>query len=43
MASSIEAKESIKQYAKAVDEQFLTGIATEHSYRPAPAKWLQTG
>lgn len=40
MTSSIEAKESIKQYAKAVDEQFLTGIATEHSYRPALQKLL---
>lgn len=25
----------LKQYAKAVDEQFQTGQATEHSYRPA--------
>lgn len=40
MTSSIEVKEILKQYAKAVDEQFLTGIATEHSYRPALQKLL---
>lgn len=30
-----ETLELLKQYAKAVDEQFQTGIAREHAYRPA--------
>lgn len=35
-----ETHEILQQYAKAVDEQFQTGIATEHSYRPALQKML---
>lgn len=35
-----EIHNTIRQYAKAVDEQFQTGIATEHSYRPALYKLL---
>lgn len=35
-----ETQDILRQYAKAVDEQFQTGIATEHSYRPALQKLL---
>lgn len=34
------AKDIFKQYAKSIDEQFQTGITTEHSYRPALQKLL---
>ncbi len=36
----MKTEDSLKQYAKAIDEQFQTGIATEHSYRPALQKLL---
>lgn len=38
--STKELQDILRSYAKAVDEQFQSGIATEHSYRPALQKLL---